>query len=185
VDLGKYLRIYQGTKLLNTVFPGIRFDAPASIPSQFKNRQDAPLALAWILQHNPLEKVEQALSSSRLIGGEKKDTGWQVTERNAVRFLLKLKDFQPEHVHQAMKSRAGTGLTNQQIKDWVSMFHKPGETSPWGHRVKTFADHTPQVKWEHVPADVASSIQPHERGAVIAGLETERFKDKLADARKD
>jgi tRNA nucleotidyltransferase/poly(A) polymerase len=184
VDLRKYLATYQNTRLLHTVFPGLRFDGPATIPVQFSDRKDKVLALAWILQHNPIEKVDQALSPYRQVGGEKKDTGWQTQERNAVIFLLKLKDFQPDQVYHMMKGRAGTGLSPKQIKDWADMFHKPGQTSNWGHRVKAFADHVPSVKWEHVPQHVAQSVQPHERGHVIAALEVEKFKDKLSDARK-
>jgi tRNA nucleotidyltransferase/poly(A) polymerase len=184
VDLQKYLNIYQNTKLLHTVFPGLRFDAPATLPPQFKDRQDHVLALAWILQHNPTDKVAQTLSSHRQVGAEKKDSGWQIQERNAVLFLLKLKDFNEDQVHHLMRQRAGTGLTNKQIKDWADMFHKPGQQSIWGHKVKTFADHQPTVRWNELPQHLTADVQPHERGHVVAGLEAANFKDKLAASRR-
>ena len=199
VDLKKYFNIYYNTKLLHTVFPGVRFESPTWIPSGFADKKDKVLAISYLLQHNPIDKVNEAIGSKRLVNGEKKDTGWQNEERSAIIFLLKLKEFSPEKVHQFMKQRAGTGLSNSQIRDWVDLFHKGGRKSIWGQRVSAFADHTPTVSWDRHLANTAKDVCPncggyeahcrtcggtgklpeHMRNKLVADAEHENFRKKL------
>ena len=109
------------------------------------------MALAWLLQHNPVDKVAQTLSPTRRIGFEEKPTGWTVQEKRAVIFLLKLKEFNPENLADFMRQREGTGLTNQQIRNWVEMFKISGTNRHrrpwWANHVNAFADHQRSVGW--------------------------------------
>jgi len=151
VDAKKYLGIYKQTGMLKTVFPGLKFDSPSGVPAEFSDKKDKPLALAWLLQHNSIEEVEQALGPSRAIGGEEKQTGWESTERKQITFLLKLKEFSPEKVAEYLKHKEGSGLSNQQIRDWVDMFNVKGtkrNSRPWwSSQVKHFADYQRSVDW--------------------------------------
>lgn len=151
VDLKRYVAIYKRTGLLGKVFPDVNFDPPNSIPLEVSDQKDKPLALAWLLQHNPVDKVAQTLSPTRRIGFEEKPTGWTVQEKRAVIFLLKLKEFNPENLADFMRQREGTGLTNQQIRNWVEMFKISGTNRHrrpwWANHVNAFADHQRSVGW--------------------------------------
>ncbi len=204
VDVKTYLQIYKTTGLLSTVFPGLAFDAPGGVPTEFSDKKDKPLALAWLLQHNPIEKVAEALGQQRKVGEETKDTGWQNDERKAVLFLLKLKDFNPEKVMDFVKGREGTGLSNQQVRDWVDMFNigatKRNRRPWWAKQVKAFSDFNKGVTWEDAQGkgkDVCPTckgnehsaacstckgtgkLPPEHRGTAIHGMEVDRFKEKL------
>lgn len=87
IDPRCYLSIYKKTGLLNVIFPGLVFDPPNGVPTEFTDKQDKALSLAWLLQHNPVDKVTQALAPERTVGDASKPTGWQVEERKAVVFL--------------------------------------------------------------------------------------------------
>ena len=151
VDVKKYISIYKRTGLISKVFPNLNFEPVNSIPFEFIGKKDKPLALAWLLQHNSIQQVEQALSVSRKVGDEDKQTGWTVEEKRTILFLLKLKDFSPEKAYELAKLRSSMLLTNQQIKDWVEMFkgedgkHK---NNNWARQISAFATFKPSVKWE-------------------------------------
>ena len=205
VDVKKYIGVYKDTGLLNIVFPGLNFDPPNGVPQQFTSKKDKILALAWLLQHNPIEKVDAALAAIHDVGDTKKPTGWQVEERKAIIFLLKLKEFNPEKVGEFMRMRDGTGLSNQQIKDWSEMFKNEDKTRDrrpwWTNHVKTFADHKRAVSWDSVANtehDVCPTCKgsPHQMGQcpgcrgtgkapdrarseILNKLEVEKFRDKL------
>lgn len=199
IDIKRYLGIYKRTGLLNKVFPGVQFDSPDGVPTEFSDKNDQPLALAWLLQHNPVEKVAEALSPTRKMGMEDKPTGWTGTEKRAVLFLLKLKDFSPEKLPDFMRQREGTGLTNQQIRDWVEMFKIKGTNRHrrpwWANQVSAYADHQRSVSWQDV-VDSGKDICPDckgqgcekckdgklpmdKRAGAVGAMEIDRYKERL------
>lgn len=203
VDPKCYLSLYRKTGLLEKVFPGIVFDPPNGVPAEFTDRKDKALALAWLLQHNPIAKVEEVLGPIRAIGQEDKLTGWTAQERKAVLFLLKLKEFSPEQLPLFMKQREGTGLSNEQIRDWVDMFNISGTNRNrrpwWANQVKMYADHPRSASWEEAQKlgmDVCPTckgrnpeacptckgtgkLPPEKRGEVIGKLEISKFMDRF------
>lgn len=203
VDTAKYITAYKETGIIKMVFPGLNFDPPNGMPAKFGEKKDKPLALAWLLQHNPTEKVAEALAPQHSVNNENKPTGWQTDERKAVLFLLKLKEFSPEQVSHYMKAREGTGLSNAQIRDWVSMF-KIGDTNRnsrpwWAKHVGAFSGYQRQVGWDDAvkgghdkcPSCKGQFSQncsmcngkgeapEHMRSEILSKLEAEKFKDTL------
>ena len=201
IDSKKYLTIYDKTKLLSVIFPGVNFAQAKGVPPEFSDKKDKPLALAWLLRYNPVEKVAKTLAPMRQVGKDQKPTGWQVDERRAILFLLKLKNFNPEQVSQFSRGKQGTGLSPQQIRDWVQMFNAPGTKRNrrggwWAKRVNAFADYEPTVKWPDVEASDGDTCQTckgmgcrdcmgsgkvpeHKRGDIISSLEAAEFLKKL------
>ena len=117
------------------------------IPPEFSSRRDKSLALAWLLQDNPIEAVADALAPSRMIKDKEETTGWNSQEKRAVLFLLAMKDFTPKDRPECLRAWKGTGLTKDQIKDWVEMFNitdsqgrKRNKRPVWALHVRTFAD---------------------------------------------
>jgi hypothetical protein len=119
---------------------------------EFTDKKDKVLALAWLLQHNPVEKVAEALSPTRSVAGQPKPTGWEAEEKRAIMYLLKLKEFTPDQVGHFLRGREGTGLSNQQIRDWAGMFKRQsgnGDRRPWWTKqVNAFAGHTRSASWD-------------------------------------
>jgi tRNA nucleotidyltransferase/poly(A) polymerase len=200
VDLKKYLTIYNRTGLLGKVFPGISFQATSDLPMDISDKKDKSLALAWLLQNNPIEKVAEALSPLRRTGMEEKATGWTVQEKRAVTFLLKLKEFGPEKLPEFMRLREGTGLTNQQIRDWVEMFNIKGTTRNrrpwWAKNVNAYANYQRSVSWDDVvklgkdvcpgcsgngcqQCNNTGKLPPEMRSKLIGDLEIEKFSSNL------
>lgn len=200
VDTKCYLGIYKRTGLLERVFPNVSFDSPNGMPAEFTDKKDKPLALAWLLQHNPIEKVAEVLAPTRFSGGEDRPTGWTTQERKSILFLLKLKEFNPDQLPNFMRMREGTGLSNQQIRDWVDMFKHPNTDKHrrpwWARHVKAFADHENTTRWPDLQArglDKCPNCQgqgcevcggtgqmpPHMRSSKIGELEIEKFKQKF------
>lgn len=205
VDPKCYLGIYYRTGLLEKVFPGVQINM--QIPSQFRDRRDKPLALAWILQNNPVEKVEQVLSGQRRNGDEDVPTGWSNAEKNAVVFLLKLKEFDVEQIDQILDQRKVAGLTDDQIRDWVDLFNltdAKGRTRSsrpaWAKQVRAFADFKPDsrelVSWHgkddqgkstgQIHPDIQSAglagIHPTQRGEVVKNMNREKLKKMYQDS---
>lgn len=200
VSAKTYIAIYQRTGLLNKVFPDINFDPPNGIPMEITDKKDKPLALAWLLQHNPVEKVAAALAPSRLHGSEEKQTGWTTQERRAVIYLLKLKEFSPNDLPSFLKERNGTNLTNDQIREWVGMFNRQGTNQNrrpwWAKQVNAFAGYQKSASWDQAVAsgkDICPNckgrgcmtcrntgkIPESHRGNVVANMEIENFLKKL------
>lgn len=200
VDSRKYINIYKKTGLLDKVFPGVRFEPPEGVPHEITDIKDKPLALAWLLQHNPIERVAEALSSKRRVGEEEKPTGWTNQEKNAVLFLLKAKEFTPDQLPMFMKQRAGTGLSNDQIRQWVDMFNHKGTNRSsrpmWAKHVKSAAeyqrsfgwndlvaqgkDHCPKCKGRGCVACAGSGkASENQRGEVIDRYTIDDFSKKL------
>lgn len=199
IDCKKYLTLYKRTGLLSKVFPGVQFDS-GNVPAEFSDKKDKPLALAWLLQHNPIDKVAEVLAPTRKEGMDSKQTGWTTTERHAVMFLLKLKDFAPDRLPEFMKQRDGTGLTNQQIRDWVEMFKISGTNRHrrpwWAKQVNAYADHQRSVGWDDVVSSgkdicpqchgkgcdachTTGKLPLDQRGKAVGSMEIDKFKEKL------
>lgn len=199
VDTQKYLNIYNRTGLLKKVFPELTFKNFNSIPDQFRQKKDKPLILAWILQDNSIAQVDKALSPSRDVGGENKQTGWTVDEKRTVLFLLKLTSFTPDNLPEFLRIRNSIMLTDQQIRDWVSLFNKENKpTRPiWNKHVTAFTTFKPNVKWEDLVKsgkDICSSchgagcpmcnqgrVKPEQRASIVALHQIDDFK-KLIDS---
>jgi hypothetical protein len=99
---------------------------------------------------------------------------------------LKLMEFNPQDVQKYMSQRRGTGLSEQQIRDWADMFNYTDAASAvrnrrgpqWVAMIKTFSTHTPTVKWDSI-AHEYPGIPPHAIGGAIADREAKEFTNKL------
>ena len=202
VDVERYIKIYNRTGLIKRVFPGVQINL--NIPAEFTSRKDKPLALAWFLQGNPIEAVEAALSDKREDHGEQIPTGWSNQERRSVLYLLELLEFTPADRAKMLKKMPATGLSPEQIREWVKMFQRneKGKTldsrPTWANHVRKFADHDrPLARWEDVMAggkdrcDKCSGsgcaycggsgkLPNHMRGQAVDSMENERFAGELS-----
>ena len=200
VDVRKYLTVYLRTGMLDVVLPGVKIEEPSSVPAEFTDKRDKTLALAWILQNNSIDKVDKALSPFREVDGEQRTSGWQAQERSAIKYLLKLKEFRPDDVNQFLRAKEGTGLTQQQLRDWVNLF-KDSNTNrhprpEWKRQVDAFSSYRPQASWQSAQeaglhkckncrgagceqCKGSGEIPPSERGKVIGGMEADLFRKKL------
>lgn len=181
-DVNCYLRILVRTGVIQKVLPGV--DINAEIPKEFSSRMDKPLALAFALHNNPIEKAAEALSSVRVSRGKEQQTGWSDQDRRAVLFLLSLLEFDANQRADRLNAWKGTGLSKNQIKDWVDMFkitdkmgrvrnQRPG----WASVVKVFADNDGPLAHadELMGMGIPHSFMPH----ALSGLENGRFEDLL------
>jgi tRNA nucleotidyltransferase/poly(A) polymerase len=206
VDVERYVKIYARTGLIERVFPGVQINM--NIPSEFSSRRDKPLALAWLLQGNSLEVVESALGNMREVRGEQVPTGWTNQEKRAVLFLLELLEFSPQERPRMLKRMKGTGLSPDQVREWVNMFRvsdgghgggKLRDTRPtWAKHVRTFADHDrPLAHWGEIEGGEhdkcpqckgqgcaycggGGKLPQHMRGGAVDALEAERFASKIS-----
>lgn len=197
-DVKCYINIFKRTGLLEKLFPDVEVNT--EIPPQFAARRDKPLALAWLLKDNPLESVEQILSPMR---GEK-STGWSPQDKKSVLFLLKMQEFTPEQRADMFKQWKGSGLSKDQIRDWVDMFKftdgqgRVRHRRPtWAKSVGLFADHDkPLASWDDVKSQGMhgcpscggggcpfcggnGEMPEHERGGLIDGFEIQKFMDLI------
>ena len=198
VETKCYLSIYIRTGLLDTVFPGVSVNM--DIPQRFRDKRDKPLALAWILRDNPIEKVKEVMNPQS-------GRGWSIQEWKAVLFLLSLKDFNEENLHQHMQDRRGTGLTDDQIKDWVEYFNYQDEAGRRRNRlggranqIRAFSEFEPkpedQITWQEkiphpdepgkylkggVHPEIVNAglhmVHPTQRGGVVQHLNQKKLRD--------
>lgn len=138
IDPKKYLRNYSKLGMIENLFPGLKLNM--KIPAEFSNKKDKILALAWILQNNSIQDVKQALS--------KENKGWSSQEKNAIILLLKLKDFDIEEIDNFLEIRKFSGLTEEQIRNWVDLFNVDGKSimPDWSKKIKNFAKFNPDSK---------------------------------------
>lgn len=167
IDPKKYLKTYGELGILQQVFPDV--DLNLEVPSDFVNKKDKILALSWILQNNPIEKVEDVLSPLRNIKDKYKETGWSSQERNSVIFLLKLKEFDLDYLDDLLQERKFVGLTKDQIKNWVEMFDVEGKSTrpQWAKLIKSFATFEPD----------SSSLLKKGNPNIIKFVNKEKLKD--------
>jgi len=182
IDPKCYINMYKKTDLLKKVFPGLKFDPPSGVPVEISDKKDKALALAWLLQHNPVEAVEKALAGDyEDDNGQIKKSGWGDDEKNAVCFLLKLKEFAPEHLPKMMAQREGTGLSKQQIEDWVDMFKIKGTERNrrpwWAKHVKKFAGWRKTTKFDDAVKSGKAKGDEDEfkKNKIVDDMEVEKF----------
>jgi len=198
IDPAKYVRTYSRFGLLSKVFPGVALRT--QIPTSLKNKRDRFLALAWLLQDNPVEKVRSALGPTRGEGGKEHHTGWSNLERDTVCYLLGLREFDADRLDELLKGRKALGLTADQIRRWVELFDvsEGGSIrSPrpmWSQKIKRFAEFEPDprklVAW-HAKDDAGRStgeihpeiarrkldqVPTHFRSSVVKDINRERLR---------
>jgi len=159
IDPRCYLSIYKRTGLMNKVFPNVNVNL--QVPAKLRDKKDKILSLAWILQDNPVTKVEEVLSTKR---GET-PTGWPTKERDAVIYLLNLKYFDPDMLPTYLKKKKTAGLSPKQIRDWVDLFSvtKEGKVKSlhgpkWARSIRKLSEFEPDpkelIQWqEKIPCD--------------------------------
>ena len=179
-NVKRYVTLYKDTGLINKVFPDVEIHM--DIPPEFSSRRDKSLALAWLLQDNAIEKVADALAPSRLVKDKEENTGWNAQEKRAVLFLLALKEFTPKDRPECLRAWKGTGLTKDQIKDWVEMFsitdsqgRKRNKRPMWAVHVRTFADNDNPLAGPQDVQDVPDFLQPDS----LDNMEIEKFMKLL------
>lgn len=201
VDVKRYINIYKRTELINKVFPGVQVHS--EIPPEFTSKRDKSLALAWLLQGNGLDAVEEALSGKRNVRGEELNTGWANQERRAVLFLLEMLEFSPQDRPKMLKKIKGTGLSPEQIKEWVDMFRIVNGSeirdprAMWAKHVRTFAtEDQPLASWGELEGSEenkcpgcegegcafcggSGKLPAHLRQSAIDNLETQKFMGRL------
>lgn len=185
-NVKKFVRAYQETGIIKKLFPNVELNI--EIPPQFSTKRDKPLALAWLLQNNPIEKVIDSLASDREEQGEKKKTGWSDQEKRAVLFLLSLKEFTPNDRPKFLKDWKGAGLSKDQVRDWVEMFNivdtkgRVRNKRPlWALHVKAFADNDKPLATDKDVAHLPHSM----RGQAIDQTEIEKFVKLLPNNQAD
>lgn len=183
-----YIRNYARFRILNRALPGLRHRT--DVPAALKSKKDRFLAIAWILQDNPTEKVKSVLSKMK----------YSNQETETICFLIRLKEFDPDELGDLLPSRRNLGVTKDQIKRWVELFdivdgdkvRTPRPT--WAANLKKFADFEPDsrklVGWfsrdeqgkstGEIHPEIArrnlSEIDPRMRGSVIRDINRERLR---------
>ena len=180
IDPKKYLKAYNSAKLIEKVFPKVGLNFNFDVPADFSNKKDKILALAWILQDNSIEDVKEVLSGIRKIKNKEENTGWSNQEKSSVIYLLKLKEFDVNDLDDLIQERKGTGLSEEQIKNWVDMFNIEGKSSrpQWAKLVKSFAEFSPDysqlTKWD---SDEVEETNPVMRSHIIKNINKNKLKD--------
>jgi tRNA nucleotidyltransferase/poly(A) polymerase len=203
IDPKKYLSFYSSTGLIRKVFPGVLLNI--NVPTQLRDKKDKFLAIAWILQDNPIEKVEAVLSSSRMQSGKEVNTGWSNQEKGVIAYLLRLKEFDTDNLDELLNRKKILGITKDQIKKWVDLFDVVDGGSVrsarpnWSKRVRSFADFNPDptklVSWfarddrgnptQEVHPEIKmknlAEVPPHFRGSVIKDINKKKLKQMFDD----
>lgn len=176
-DPRKYMKAFQSTGLLQTIFPGVEFD-PEEMPEDF--RGDRFLAPAWVLRNNEPGEVQKML-----LGG-----GWSKQEASDIAYLVKLYNWGSKNKFDSKDfydlKTSHTGLSKNKIREWMQM------AKAHGPEVDSFLNHddsdlTPYVKGEDgkrtVNPEYTKSLgrppQGHEFDSVKKNLSTKRWKDGL------
>jgi tRNA nucleotidyltransferase/poly(A) polymerase len=166
IDPRKYLENYSKVGLLEKIFKNVSLNL--DVPPDFSNKKDKILALAWILQDNPIDEVENVLSN------------WTSQEKCAVVCLLKLKDFNLDNLEDLLASKKISGLSEEQIRNWVELFNVEGRSlkPKWTKMVKAFAKFVPNreelVGWNS--AELSNS-HPFARNQLIKTINKEKIKE--------
>lgn len=178
IDPKCLLKIFQDTKLLGRLFPNVKLNL--EVPSQFSEKKDKLLAVAWILQDNSTEEIKKILASD----------SWNDMEKTAILFLLKLKGFTPDKRPEMQKMRKITGLSKDQIKNWVDLFNYTDERGTirsrrpqWAKTVRIFANFDkPLASLDDIPKAVGihpQNLSRDELSQLLDDLERDKFKEKL------
>ena len=193
IDPTKYIKAYARFGLLKTVLPGmsLRTDVPASM----RNKRDRFLALAWVLQDNPMDEVRKTLASMK----------WSNHEVELVCFLISLKEFDADDLQGLLSLRRNLGVTKDQINRWVDLFDlidgdKVRTPKPvWAGNLRKFASFEPDrrqmVNWfaRDDEGKSTSEIHPeivkrnltqvpqHFRASVLRDINRERLRGMFDD----
>lgn len=204
-DVKSFVNIFKRTGLIEKLFPNLEIST--DIPPQFSARRDKPLAIAWLLKDNPLSDVEEILSPVRRTEKGDKNTGWGPQDKKSVMFLLKLLEFSPEQRADMLRQWKGTGLSKDQIRDWVDFFKftdgqgRVRHRRPtWAKSVIMFADNDkPLARWDDVRSQGLhhcpgcggggcafcggnGEMPEHARSSLLDNFEIQKFMDLLGKA---
>jgi tRNA nucleotidyltransferase/poly(A) polymerase len=169
IDPRRYLMAYNRLGLLGKVFPDVQLNL--NVPPDFSNKGDKILAIAWILQNNPIEMVKQVLSK------------WNMQEKSAVIYLLKLKDFDIEKVDEFLDHKRITALSEEQIRNWVDLFNVDGRSPrpKWSKMVKTLAKFNPDTRqlvgWD---SSEVANLHPVDRHEQMKKINNSKIKDMFS-----
>ena len=188
IDPIKYIKNYSRFGLLARVFPELSLRA--QIPTALKNKRDRILAVAWILQDNPTDKIREVLSAAK----------WSNLEVDTVRYLLRMKQFNVDELDGMLSDRRSLSVSKDQIRRWVELFDvvegdKVVTPKPmWAKNLRKFADFEPDprqlVGWfdkdetgkttGQVHPEIAkrnlSDVPHHFRGSVLRDINRERLR---------
>lgn len=184
VDPKKYIFFYRKFGLLSKVFPGL--NTRTDVPSQLRNKKDRFIALAWILQDNPISKINSVLGRF-----------WSKKEKATISYLISLREFNIDDIEEFLKQKRIYGITKDQIIKWVDMFDvveggSIKSTKPsWSKKIRRFADFEPDrsklVKWysdetkQEIHPEILSrkieDIPIHFRGSAIKDINRKKLKD--------
>jgi hypothetical protein len=179
VDPKKYISLYRKFGLLSKVFPGV--EVRTEIPPQLRDKKDKFVALAWMLQDNPVDVVNSALGDA-----------WSNHERSMISYLISLREFSPDNLDTFLSGRKNLGVTKDHIKKWTDMFDMPDGSSArptWSKRMRRFADFEPDyrklVRWQGEDGEVHPEILsrnmqdlPHPmRSAALREINKKRLMD--------
>lgn len=188
IDPTKYIKAYARFGLLPRVLPGVQLRT--DVPSSMKNKRDRFLALAWIMQDNPIDNIRHVLRSQK----------WSNQEIEIISYLLRLKEFDADDLERLLASRKTLGVTKDQIKRWVELFDVvDGDSvkSPrptWSRNLRSFADFEPDhrqlVSWFAKDAQGNSTGEVHPeiakrgfanvdaamRGSILKDINRERLR---------
>lgn len=177
VDPKKYISLYKKFGLLPKVFPGV--EVRTDIPPQLRDKKDRFVALAWMLQDNPVETVTAALGSA-----------WPNNEKAMISYLISLREFDPDNLDTFLSGRKNLGVTKDRIRKWTDMFDTDG-VSPrpmWSKRMRKFAEFEPDyrklVRWHGDDGEVHPEIAsrnltdvPHQfRPSVLRDINREKLR---------
>ena len=189
VDPKKYISLYKKFGLLPKVFPGV--NVRTDVPPQLRDKKDRFTALAWILQDNPVEKINSALGRF-----------WSNQEKSMISYLISLREFDPDNLEDLLKDRRSLGVTKDQIKRWTDMFDIVDGGSvrsmrpTWSGRMRKFADFEPDVsklvKWysddnpEEVHPEIVSrnmaDVPQHFRRSVLKDINRKKLRDMFDES---
>lgn len=199
IDPKKYVRLYDKHGLIGKVLPGVSINS--NVPPQLRDKKDRFLALAWILQDNPIERVREVLGNKRKQGDNEVNTGWSFQEREVVCYLLGLKEFHVDNLPDLLEKKKVLGVTKEQIRKWVELFDVVDKNQVrslrpnWSRRVRSFADFSPDksklVSWfarddkggrtEDIHPEIVqknlAGVPPHFRRSVVDDLNRPKIKD--------
>jgi len=182
-DPRKYMSAFHSTGLLDSIFPGAKFN-PEEMPEDF--RGDRWLAPAWVLRNNSPEEIKKTLSEG----------GWSKQEVNDIAYLVKLYQWGAKNKFDSKDfydmKQTHTGLTKSKIREWMQMAkaHGPEVDSFLSHDDK---DLTPYVHGQDGKRTVNPEFskvlggrapQGNEFDSIKRNLSTKRWKDSLSKAKQ-
>jgi tRNA nucleotidyltransferase/poly(A) polymerase len=162
IDPRKYLKNYNDVGLLDKIFPQVNLNL--KMPPELSNKRDKILALAWILQDNSIDELKNILQD------------WEI--RNAVVHLIKLKEFDINHINDFLQDKKISGVSEEQIKNWVDLFNVEGRSirPKWSNHVKKFAKFKPDnSQLTRLDSDEFTNLDPISRTEKIKELNNKKI----------